>query len=295
MYYAGVNIFLQGGKNYEEHENYVVEHPYSDYNNVMNHYAEIYNNIEFVFGEWDIEKVIIPEFSDDLYVYNENNNERYTVIDDVFLIRDESEDNGYRELPVTKIGAGEFRNKTSFKIETVITGNNIEKIDADTFTNCGSIKEFCIPAGVEKIEDYAIVYNVYPMEATPDSPAHIHHKVDGVVIFGYENTEAQRYANDNDIKFYSLGVANTDYSIRQKDSSDKTNNNDVPNMKGDANGDGKVSAKDSLMIRRYALKLAELDAKDYEAADVNGDGKVTAKDALEVLRFTIGAKSVLTA
>ena len=49
------------------------------------------------------------------------------------------------------------------------------------------------------------------------------------------------------------------------------------------------------MIRRYALKLAELDAKDYEAADVNGDGKVTAKDALEVLRFTIGAKSVLTA
>ena len=66
-------------------------------------------------------------------------------------------------------------------------------------------------------------------------------------------------------------------------------------MKGDANGDGKVSAKDSLLIQRYALKLAELDAKGYEAADVNGDGKVTAKDALEVLRFTIGAKSVLTA
>ncbi len=266
-----------------------------DYNYVMESYAKKYTNITFEVDEWKINSMIVPEFSDDLYVYNENNNERYTVIDDVVLIRDESEDNGFREIPVTKIAAGEFRNKPHDEIEAVIIGNNIEKIEADTFTNCSTIKEFYIPASVEKIEDYAIGYNIYPMEATPDSPAHIHHKVDGIVIFGYENTEAQRYANDNDIKFYSLGGANIDYCIRQTDSSDKTNNNDVPNMKGDANGDGKVSAKDSLLIQRYALKLAELDAKGYEAADVNGDGKVTAKDALEVLRFTIGAKSVLTA
>ena len=59
---------------------------------------------------------------------------------------------------------------------------------------------------------------------------------------------------------------------------------------GDIDSDGKVSAKDSMLIQRYVIKLKQLDDTQLKAADVNGDGKVTNKDALAILRFTIGFK-----
>ncbi len=57
---------------------------------------------------------------------------------------------------------------------------------------------------------------------------------------------------------------------------------------GDVDGDGKVSAKDSLLIQRYVIKLVQLGDVQQKAADVNGDGKITAKDALEIQRYSIG-------
>ena len=62
---------------------------------------------------------------------------------------------------------------------------------------------------------------------------------------------------------------------------------DEPNVYGDIDGDGKISAKDSLNIQRYVINLKTFDEDQLIAADVNGDGKVTAKDALEILRYTL--------
>ena len=56
---------------------------------------------------------------------------------------------------------------------------------------------------------------------------------------------------------------------------------------GDADGDGKISAKDSMLIQRYAVNLKKLDDNQLKAADVDGDGKVTNKDAIIILRYTI--------
>lgn len=56
---------------------------------------------------------------------------------------------------------------------------------------------------------------------------------------------------------------------------------------GDVNGDGKVTAKDSMTVQRYAIKLVELTDDQLKAADVDNDGKVTAKDALYILRCSI--------
>ncbi len=61
---------------------------------------------------------------------------------------------------------------------------------------------------------------------------------------------------------------------------------------GDVNGDGKVTAADSMVIQRYSVHLAQLDAEQLAAADVNGDGKVTAKDALIILRATIHIEKI---
>ena len=58
-------------------------------------------------------------------------------------------------------------------------------------------------------------------------------------------------------------------------------------MYGDVNGDGKVSAKDSMSVQRHAIKLAQLNDEQLKAADVDLDGKVTAKDAMYILRCSI--------
>ena len=59
---------------------------------------------------------------------------------------------------------------------------------------------------------------------------------------------------------------------------------------GDVDGDGKVSAKDSMAIQRFSVNLKKLDEDQLKAADVDGDGNVTNKDALYILRYTIKIK-----
>ncbi len=56
---------------------------------------------------------------------------------------------------------------------------------------------------------------------------------------------------------------------------------------GDVNLDGKVTAKDSLLAQRYAIKLEKLNDQQLLNGDVNGDGKVTAADAFLILRHAV--------
>ncbi len=60
---------------------------------------------------------------------------------------------------------------------------------------------------------------------------------------------------------------------------------------GDLNNDDKVTAKDSMIVQRYAIRLIKLDKKQIFAADANGDGKVTASDALQILRYSVHLKA----
>lgn len=57
-----------------------------------------------------------------------------------------------------------------------------------------------------------------------------------------------------------------------------------PVVKGDVNGDGKVTAADAREALRAVAKIDSLSDKQKQAADVNGDGKVTADDARTILR-----------
>ena len=57
---------------------------------------------------------------------------------------------------------------------------------------------------------------------------------------------------------------------------------------GDANGDGRVNARDARLLLRYAAGLAGEDEIDLAAADYNGDGRVNARDARAVLRYAAG-------
>ncbi len=85
---------------------------------------------------------------------------------------------------------------------------------------------------------------------------------------------------------------NTDTSSDSTDTNSEKGDTDTPDKPdkgifGDVDGDGKVSAKDSMLIQRYTINLKKLTENQLLAADVNFDGKVTSKDALEILRYTI--------
>lgn len=56
-------------------------------------------------------------------------------------------------------------------------------------------------------------------------------------------------------------------------------------VKGDANGDGKVTPADASAILKYNVGLVQIDEK---AADFNGDGAVTPKDASDILKHSVG-------
>ena len=55
-------------------------------------------------------------------------------------------------------------------------------------------------------------------------------------------------------------------------------------VKGDVDGDGKITAADARKALRAASQLETLTETQKKAADVNNDGKVTAADARTILR-----------
>ncbi|MDO4565669.1 MAG: dockerin type I repeat-containing protein [Clostridia bacterium] len=60
-----------------------------------------------------------------------------------------------------------------------------------------------------------------------------------------------------------------------------------PKMRGDVNGDGKVSASDAASILRAAVRLELYNEKQIEAGDLNGDGVVGAVEASRILRYLV--------
>ena len=57
---------------------------------------------------------------------------------------------------------------------------------------------------------------------------------------------------------------------------------------GDVNGDGDVTVKDVLLMRRYIAGLGDLTAEAIFRGDVSGDGDITTKDVLTVRRIIAG-------
>lgn len=64
----------------------------------------------------------------------------------------------------------------------------------------------------------------------------------------------------------------------------------VSTVKGDVDGDGKVTATDARTILRTSSNLEKLSGQAAKNADVNGDGKITPSDARDALRKASGVK-----
>lgn len=62
-------------------------------------------------------------------------------------------------------------------------------------------------------------------------------------------------------------------------------------LKGDVNGDEKISLGDILMIRDYMLGRIDLTDAQLQAADANGDNKVSLGDIVTIRDYMLGRKS----
>lgn len=63
---------------------------------------------------------------------------------------------------------------------------------------------------------------------------------------------------------------------------------EVGRVMGDINGDGVLTALDSLLILRFSVNLEKFDDSQIAAGDVNRDGVINAGDSLVTLRISVG-------
>lgn len=63
-------------------------------------------------------------------------------------------------------------------------------------------------------------------------------------------------------------------------------------IKGDINGDGKISASDYVVCKNYIMGIKELAGVYKDAADVNKDGKVSASDYVKCKNYIMGTANI---
>jgi hypothetical protein len=104
---------------------------------------------------------------------------------------------------VTSIGEQAFSNCTA--LSSVTLPDSLKTIGDEAFFICPSLKEVTIPKSVYDIRgSYVLGYAGYGEE---DCPREV---VEDFTIYGYTNSEAENYAEDNEFNFVPIGEA-TDY------------------------------------------------------------------------------------
>lgn len=63
-------------------------------------------------------------------------------------------------------------------------------------------------------------------------------------------------------------------------------------IKGDVNGDGKITSSDYVLVKNHILKLIQLTNFKLHGADVNGDEKITSSDYVLIKNHILGIKKI---
>ncbi len=156
------------------------------------------------------------------------------------------------ELPkgLTHIG------KEAFAWNRVLSSVNLPDtvtvIDEAAFQGCSTMDEVIIPESVKEIGANAFA----------DCSANF-------VIIGYGGTAAEKYANDNNIRFIDLSSSDA-FKV------------------GDVNLDGQINIKDATAIQKHIADLVVISDSIMYLADYDADNKVTIKDATAIQKFIAG-------
>ena len=147
---------------------------------------------------------------------------------------------------VTSIGQGAFQYCGS--LTSVTIPDSVTSIGSWAFADCRSLKSVTIPASVTSIGNSAMGYAV---GLTPQGSGYI--AIDGFTIYGYPDTAAESYANDNDFTFIALSdKTDSDTGIAASVTEDVTL--DVKDITGtDAVGD--IQLDGETILKAYDITL----------------------------------------
>jgi len=195
------------------------------------------------------------------------------------------------------------RTKTDIRLEVYPTGSNNENyvvpegvtyIYWHSFNECKALKSIEIPKEVTRISEDAFV------------------NCENLTIKCYKGSTAETFAKDNSIPYIlidgdndestesssSSSEASSESSSSEESSESESSSEEyIPTpMKGDVNGDTKITANDASLVLQYVLNkkdTAGFIKGGFYAADVTRDGRVTALDAATILRKALNDKFVM--
>lgn len=206
-------------------------------------------------------------------------------------------------------------------IDTVEIGEGITEIDTDAFTNITNNDQkitFRIPKSVTSIADYAIGYSeCYVADEEDEENVELAYIPNThCVIEGYEASEAQRYAEENEFEFVALepidpppADKDTTFKLSDKASVCLFDEESKIIKIYDDNATSESILADFIIGKDVTIgEIAKIatgetlkttcdfaDLNTYTLAligDVNGDGKINSSDALLVLRHSVALDSL---
>ena len=156
-------------------------------------------------------------------------------------------------------GASKIENKAfrwNKKILSVTIPDTVKCIGDSAFVGTYRLRSITIPKSVTEIEDNAFDYSRIS------------------TINGYTGSYAEVYASENNFKFVALDAGTI-----------------IPSpdiVKGDIDGDGKVSLSEVIIILKVALGIQKPDSQMLIIADMDGDGDIRLADVQIALRIALG-------
>ena len=154
------------------------------------------------------------------------------------------------------------------ELKSVTISEGVQEIGEYAFCNCTKLKNITVPESVTKIGKESLGY--YYDEKTEES-----RKLEGFTITGYKGSAAQKYAQDNGIKFVTLK---------------KQGEPDI--IMGDTNGDGDINVTDIAVVASHIKGIKALEGDGLKAADVNADKDVNVTDISMIASHIKGIKAL---
>lgn len=201
---------------------------------------------------------------------------------------------------------------TGKKLKTVNLNNGLQYIGEGVFFSLGNIKSMTVPASVTHIGARSIGY--YTTDA--NDPFTASEVIPNFVIYGTSGTEAQTYADRNEIQFNSIAAGTTvkgtaksylsasDTVTIQLIKSDVIvyettvkGNTAEYSISGVANGTYTLKvSKNAHADREYTVKVSSADVTQnveiFPIGDVNSDGDISVVDATLVQKYIVGLESL---
>ena len=214
--------------------------------------------------------------------------------------------------PVTTIANRTF--VLSSRFTSITLPETLVTIEKEAILSCENIKEITIPRNVQNIGEHALGYEMRLVPVCGSTETYIaFYRMDDFIIKGYKGTAAETYALQNRFTFIALDdepittttTVTTDVTTTETtvvttqttaicttsaaETTPITTTVTIPEIKGDANGDGKLAASDAAFIAKELAQSSisgeKITAEDYPSMDFNQDGKITARDAADIARY----------